>query len=176
MAGKKSKNKGKAFEREIAKFLSNEYCEIFTRTPSSGAYTGGQNAHRRNGLGSREKAFVGDMTIPDDWDLTIECKNYSDIDFNGIISGNSRQLNVWLGEVQRDAKGFHLLFFKISRRGTYLAVPIDIRDNELRDIILERAGMGTVYLFEGVVYWIIPLDAFEFVKEYIRTKATNDET
>ena len=47
MSGRKSKNKGKAFEREIANFLSDLYEESFTRVPYSGAFVGGKNAVRK---------------------------------------------------------------------------------------------------------------------------------
>ena len=46
MSGKKSKDKGKTFERDIANYLSELYEDSFTRVPQSGAYVGGQNAVR----------------------------------------------------------------------------------------------------------------------------------
>lgn len=46
----KSKTKGSSFEREIAVYLSNLYKESFVRVPNSGAYTGGNNSHRKEFL------------------------------------------------------------------------------------------------------------------------------
>ena len=48
MSGKKSKNKGKLFEREIANFLSDLYGESFTRVPYSGAFVGGKMLFVKN--------------------------------------------------------------------------------------------------------------------------------
>ena len=40
MSGTKSKNKGKAYERDVANFLTELYQESFTRVPYSGAFVG----------------------------------------------------------------------------------------------------------------------------------------
>ena len=37
----KSRNKGKSWEREAAKFLSDLYCKSFVRVVNSGAFVGG---------------------------------------------------------------------------------------------------------------------------------------
>ena len=43
MSGRKSKNKGKSYELDVANFLTELYDESFTRVPYSGAFVGGQN-------------------------------------------------------------------------------------------------------------------------------------
>jgi len=64
----KSKIKGSAFEREMAKFLSEKYDESFVRVPNSGAYIGGKNQKRTDVLSEGQiRAFKGDIIPPDDW-------------------------------------------------------------------------------------------------------------
>ena len=54
MSGAKSKNKGKAYERDVANFLSELYGESFTRVPYSGAFVGGKNIVRTKTLSENQ--------------------------------------------------------------------------------------------------------------------------
>ena len=87
MSGKKSKNKGKAFEREIANFLSALYEESFTRVPYSGAFVGGKNAVRKEQLDEAQiRGFKSDIIPPDGWGkLNIECKHYAEFPFHALL-------------------------------------------------------------------------------------------
>ena len=127
--GSKSKNKGKAYEREVAKLLSNVFKENFERVPNSGAFTGGKNASRRERLDTeQEKMFVGDIIPPSSWDIVIECKNHkrSSEEIINILKGSSTLLNNWIKEVRYDANGkFHMLFFKVPYHGSFIALECD---------------------------------------------------
>ena len=58
----KSKNKGKGFEREVCRILSEIYQDNFERVPHSGAFVGGLNAARKSTLTENQiKAFKGDI-------------------------------------------------------------------------------------------------------------------
>jgi hypothetical protein len=50
MSGSRSKTKGSSWEREIAKYLSEQHAASFIRAPHSGAYIGGTNVIRRQTL------------------------------------------------------------------------------------------------------------------------------
>jgi hypothetical protein len=169
-SGARSKRKGSSFERDIAKFLTDSYNETFIRTSNSGAYTGGKNSFRRKTLDrGRESVFLGDIAPPENWEVVIECKNYKELDFHNIISNDSSRINKWLDEVRFDAETlFHILFFKISRKGTYLAIPV-----EDLTIILDGFGSsgGVIYPYEGTLYWILPIDRYEKIKNYIKEKS-----
>ena len=120
----KSKTKGNNFEREISTYLSELYGLSFLRVPNSGAYVGGLNAQRRATLASGQiKTFRGDIIPPDDCTIVIECKNYADFPFHSLLKTNTSiaLLNEWINEVETDAgQDFWLLFFKVSRKGTFV--------------------------------------------------------
>lgn len=122
----KSKSKGSSYEREIAKFLSDLYSEPFVRVPNSGAYTGGSNSHRKTFLdGGQAKSFKGDIIAPDLWvNFNSECKNYADFPFHQAITGECKQLDVWLDQlmVAGDPGDLNILFIKINRKGRYVCV------------------------------------------------------
>ena len=80
MSGRKSKNKGKSYERDVANFLTELYGESFTRVPYSGAFVGGQNIVRTETLSeSQTRGFKGDIIPgPSFSKLVIEAKNYAE--------------------------------------------------------------------------------------------------
>ena len=86
MSGKKSKTKGKSYERDIANLLSELYNESFTRVPHSGAFIGGQNFSRIEKLSENQtRGFKGDIIPPDNFPLlVIEAKNYGEFRWNII--------------------------------------------------------------------------------------------
>ena len=70
------KAKGNAFERLIAKHLTGIFEENFSRVPTSGAMTGGKNAHIIDTLTKSQKLLLeGDLIPPDSmYRMKIECK------------------------------------------------------------------------------------------------------
>jgi len=120
----KSKTKGNNFEREISTYLSELYGLSFLRVPNSGAYVGGLNAQRQATMASGQiKTFRGDIIPPDEFTIVIECKNYANFPFHSLLKTgtNIALLDGWIDEVETDAnQDFWLLFFKISRKGTFV--------------------------------------------------------
>lgn len=122
----KSKNKGNTFEREVAKFLSDTYNEPFVRVPNSGAYVGGSNSHRISFLNENQtKSFKGDIIAPDTWmNFNCECKNYADLPFHQILTGDCKQLDTWLEQMLEVSSqtDINILFIKITRKGKFVCV------------------------------------------------------
>ncbi len=124
----RSKSKGNRFEREIAKFLTEQFNKPFERVPNSGAFTGGKNDFRKEKLDRNQTAlFLGDIIPPSDMNLVIECKNYEKITGGlfSIFEGNSKNIEKWLTELRHDASDnqFHMLFLKLTRIGVLFFVP-----------------------------------------------------
>lgn len=129
MSGAKSKRKGSAFENEIAKFLNGIHStEEFARTPGSGAWMGRSNSFKRSGVAAAaQETLRGDLITPSSFPFIIECKSYADSpSYNGIIKGPDKHLDKWLLEVEFDADQANcipMLWFKTSRKGTFVAFP-----------------------------------------------------
>jgi len=84
----KNKNKGKAFERVIAKHLTEVFDLSFTRTPNSGAYVGGMNMFGMKQLSDSQILLSeGDIIVPDElYNMKIECKAYTSFAFHQLFS------------------------------------------------------------------------------------------
>jgi len=125
----KSKTKGKTFEREVCVFLSSLYEDSFTRVPDSGAFTGGKNAYRRETLTEGQvRAHKGDIIPPDEWKyFNAECKSYAEFPFHQLLTQNIPLLEGWLEQTRAasDEGDLDILFFKITRKGTYLAYRVE---------------------------------------------------
>ena len=125
MSGKKSKDKGKTFERDIANYLSELYEDSFTRVPQSGAYVGGQNAVRKEHLSENQiRGFKSDIIPPDGWGhLNIECKAYADFPFHQLFQHKEIPiLNTWIQQTYdaADPGDFNLIIMKFNRKGKYV--------------------------------------------------------
>lgn len=121
----KSKNKGKGFEREVAKFLSDLYKDSFTRVIDSGAFTGGKNSHRRDTLTQGQvRARKGDIVPPDHWHyFNCECKNYAEFPFHQLLSNKPILiLEDWIAQTLEAAEpgDCNIIFMKFNRRGRYV--------------------------------------------------------
>jgi Holliday junction resolvase len=122
----KSKQKGKAFEREVAQFLSGLYNTSFTRVPDSGAFTGGKNSFRKDRLTEGQiRAHKGDIIPPDEWKyLNIECKSYSSFPFHQLFSNSTIPLlESWIEQTldAADTGDCNTLIMKFNRIGKYIA-------------------------------------------------------
>lgn len=127
MAGKKSKDKGKGYEREVADFLTSTYGDKFIRTPFSGAFVGGINAVRKESLTQGQiRNAKGDIVPPDHWNnFSVECKFYKEFPFHQIFTGDVALLDTWIQQ-QADASDeddLQLIFMKFNRRGQWVAYP-----------------------------------------------------
>lgn len=150
-----SKNKGSGFEREVAKFLTEQYGEQFIRSPGSGAYTGGTNSHRKKTLHeSQIRNFKGDIVPGVSFPLlNCECKFYGDFGFHQLFDV-STQLEGWLKQLMEaaDESDLNILFMKINRKGRFVAVqvghPWDVECNVLR-YRSPTYGDWMIYSFEN---------------------------
>ena len=112
----KSKTKGSAFERDVAKALTEAFGLPFTRSSGSGAWRGGKNAARR-ATTSVQRDRTGDVVAPDElqpW--VIECKRYAKIP--DLLDGPSAMVDGWIDQLEFDcAKGaFGTLVYKADSR------------------------------------------------------------
>lgn len=103
------KNKGGAYERDIAKRLSfwisdNERGDLFRRTHSSGAI---HTVSHRKGESAAKMAGdimgVDPLVQPFDDKVAIECKHYKNIDLWGLITGKGNLIKFW-EQTQRQAR------------------------------------------------------------------------
>ncbi len=152
----KSKIKGSSYEREVAKFLTAHYGETFIRNISgSGAYIGGTNSFRKANL---TEAMIrhakGDVVPPESFNLlNIECKSYGSLEFHQLLN-ECKQLEAWLQQLMdaSDETDVNILFFKITRRGQYIAVqatePWDSGDNYIC-YTSAKLGKWMIYDFDN---------------------------
>ena len=126
MTGSKSKQKGNAFEREVATYMSKLYEDSFVRAAHSGAFIGGSNNHRKSTLSDNQtKSFKGDIVPPDSWyTFNAEAKSYADFPFHLLLSGDCKQIDGWLDQLMAVAEtdDCNVLFMKFNRKGKYVAV------------------------------------------------------
>lgn len=120
----KSKIKGSAWERDVAKFLTEVYGETFIRVPSSGAYVGGINQARKKSLDEGQIAGrKGDVQPPDSWKhWNCECKFYADFAFHHLFTGEVKILDEWIAQMydaQEDGD-LNLIFMKFNRKGKWM--------------------------------------------------------
>lgn len=117
----RQKAKGNNFERTIAKHLSETLGGNFERVPTSGAMTGGLNAHILERLSDSQKLLLeGDLIPPDELpNLKIECKSLKKISFSSFLTKNAT-LDDWIEQAKSNEKLWFLIF-KINNRGTFVA-------------------------------------------------------
>lgn len=119
--------KGKAFEREVAKAFSAAFDEVFTRSAQSGAWMGGKNATRAASEAVRRDR-TGDITPPDGWGMVIECKHVKAVP--NLLHGPSAQIDEWLEQLCADCESIGgalgILVFKANRAPAILMSRIDL--------------------------------------------------
>ena len=125
-----AKQKGNAWERDVAKDLSETFNENFIRVPNSGAYTGGANVFRLDQLTEQQKRMMdGDIMVPPCLSrFKIECKNYKSFDFHQLFNEN-KTLDKWIAQAE-----FGLLWFlviKVTRKGSFILFRKDISNKFL---------------------------------------------
>lgn len=128
-----SKAKGNTGERELAAHLKNIFDGSFIRVPSSGAYTGGKNAYRKEYLSDGQiRSSKGDIIPPDFMPkLVLEVKFYKEFAYHQLfMPGGCSQLDKWIGQNidAVDDGDVWFVVFKINRRGWSIAIPKHIAD------------------------------------------------
>lgn len=118
------KTKGKGYENDVAKFLTETYGDTFMRVPTSGAYLGGSNYDRRHTMTEGQvRSFKGDIIPPDNWShFNCEAKFYKEFKFHLLYNKNST-LDAWIEETETAANpgDISLIFMKFNRIGEYIA-------------------------------------------------------
>lgn len=121
-----NKEKGKTYERSVAKHLSRVFGLNFERVPNSGAFIGGKNIVRGNKLTKEQiDMFEGDIITPVELDhLRLECKWHKDISWPQFFSPSGEaKLNGWIDQSSQGTRPFWFLLFKINRAGEYIVFP-----------------------------------------------------
>lgn len=119
-----SKQKGSAFERDLAKILESRFGEGFRRVPYSGAMFGGKNFHRS--LGQRDdvkEIMSGDLIAPEKFPFTVEAKFYKDLAFHQILEGKCTLLDTWIAQAEQNivlSKKELLLVIKLNNKGIFV--------------------------------------------------------
>lgn len=164
MAGSSSKNKGKSWERDFAKFLSAQYNASFIRVPASGAYVGGKNAARKEYLDEGQiRSSKGDIIPPKEWiHFNVECKNYASFPFHQLTQGKVLQLEKWIGQCldAADPGDFSFIAFKITRQGLFVTAPQIPEINPGKNYFSYTSpSYGKWYLMDYEQFWNLNLDA-----------------
>ncbi len=120
----KSKTKGNSWELDVAKFLTETYHSTFLRVPSSGAFVGGKNAHRKSSLDqSQLQSKKGDIHPPQEWKhFNCECKSYADFPFHQLWTTNVKILDSWIAQQHdvEDEGDLNLILIKITRKDKWV--------------------------------------------------------
>jgi hypothetical protein len=158
MAGSKSKNKGKSWERDVANHLTELYGETFIRVPHSGAYIGGKNQFRKEFLHEGQiRSMKGDITPPLTWTkFNCECKSYADFPFHQLYSGEIKILESWLDQLHdaADPGDFNILIMKFNRKGKFIAVAHPWADIENQNYSIYRSQKyGIWYIVDYDLFW-----------------------
>lgn len=145
----RNKEKGKAFERKIAHLLTDVFEDTFTRTPNSGAHTGGQNAV--NNFTDNQKLLLdGDIIVPESLSkLVFECKTKKVFSFSQLYR-KSKVLEDWIEQAKHPEKLWFLIF-KINNQGEYV-----VFDEKYSQYII---SMSTFHIYK-MKYIICSLDNF----------------
>jgi hypothetical protein len=113
----KSKIKGSAYEAKIATKLSEEFGKEFRRVPLSGSID----------------YLKGDIWTPHDtawWPYCIECKHYSDIEWNNLLTSKTTDMLSFWRQAVREAevmKKKPLLIFRWNRSKDFVAFNDEIQ-------------------------------------------------
>lgn len=166
--GASSKDKGNAWELEVAKFLEEHFEGKFSRVPRSGAMFGGENAE--NADGERQdvvEILTGDIITPKDFPFTIEAKHYEDFKFSHLLHGENKLLDGWIESAEKDAvlaKRLPMIMCKFSYIGSY--VVFDYKIIKADDGICPSTYFQNHLIYKRK-YMMISFDEFVNVKNII---------
>lgn len=135
----KSKSKGNSWELEVSKFLTEKYNEQFLRVPSSGAFVGGKNSHRKSTLDSAQlQSRKGDIQPPAAWKhWNVECKNFANFPFHQLWYADVKLLDAWIQQQKdvEDPGDLNLIFVKVTRKEKWVVFPADLKFSTNRYLI-----------------------------------------
>jgi len=144
-----SQRKGKAYEREVANFLSSLGLGKFIRTPQSGGYVGGKNKIRTQELQDEVlRKFKGDIIPPPSIPIVIECKSHAPKRFNikTLLTQNTL-IDNWLQNLQDETN--YLLFLKLTRIGQLIFFPSHLAPQTSTPYLLYKtAKTAPHYVYE----------------------------
>lgn len=126
--GKRSKRKGKTYERRCAKILGEFTGVNFRSTPGSGGF------NKQGGTVIREELFCGDLICDSpNFRYCIEAKNREEFSFTALIkSPEKAAFTRWWYQCVSDAKNVGLkplLFFKPNRQDDFVVMTQDEWNN-----------------------------------------------
>lgn len=104
---KLARNRGKTWERAVAKMFATVLGGSWLRVPNSGAFFGGKNSKRVAGASKTQAEILrGDIIVDDNYKhLIIECKNHKDVTLRSILKGGNKKFDSFLQQVSHDAAG-----------------------------------------------------------------------
>ena len=119
--GRRSKRKGKTYERRTAKLLSEATGVGFRKTPGSGGF------NKQGGVQIRDEMFCGDVICDQpDFAFCVESKNRKTFSFTGILKNpDTAAFTSWWYQCCQDAGEVGLLpilFFKPDNQADFIAV------------------------------------------------------
>lgn len=119
--GKRSKRKGKTYERRTAKLLTEASGAKFRKTPGSGGF------NKQGGVQIREEMFCGDVICDQsDFAFCVESKNRKSFSFVGILKNpDTAAFTSWWYQCCQDAGEVDLLpilFFKPDNQADFIAL------------------------------------------------------
>lgn len=112
----KSKTKGHDFERSIAKELTEATGSEWLRSSGSGSYYGKSHSKRMANASTHAlRNRTGDLTPPDGWRITVECKRYRELP--NLLHGSSELIDGFLNQLNDSAidGDLQLLIMKADR-------------------------------------------------------------
>ena len=117
-----AKSKGKRGETAVCNMLSECFGLSFMRVFTSGAFFGGKNITKFSKFTQQQQDLnEGDIVVPEELNhLSIEVKNYAEFPFHALFTGKCGQIDTWIQQASHTNKPFWLLFFKITRKNTYI--------------------------------------------------------
>ena len=118
--GRRSKRKGKTYERRCAKLLGEWTGVNFRSTPASGGFN-------KQGVVIREEMFCGDLICDDpNFRFCVEAKNRDTFSFTGILKNpNTAAFSEWWWQCLDDATRIQklpILFFKPDNAADFIAL------------------------------------------------------
>jgi len=120
--GNNSKNKGKTYERKVAKDFSSIFDLNFERVPNSGAFVGGKNSFRSQKITDEQMLLMdGDIIVPKELaHVSIECKWYKDFRWSKLFTTGEKNLDTWIKQCNMTSKLCWFICFKINNYGEYV--------------------------------------------------------
>jgi hypothetical protein len=158
--GNRSKNKGNAGERELCRLFEGVFGGSFQRVFTSGAFTGGKNAYRRDILSDTQlKASKGDIITPDNLPfLVLESKFYAEFPYHQFITPTPiKLLDTWIDQTLDavDKGDFWMLAFRANRREWAACFDARLKDEfVLPNYIVYTAASGVQYVVTNLVQFI----------------------